>query len=156
MIELDAATVMIQWAAGGLVFLWATTRRREVGLGYGWTQRIVFISFGIIALVISRYQGWEPARDILNAAMIVASSAALWQSYQRRSAGVKGQREVIERRSERVAEMTGIDRDEQRFDKDAPEFDPRLDIPPAVFGMLACVAAGLSSDTDVALSLIHI
>ena len=28
-IDLDAATVMIQWAAGGLFFLWITTRRRE-------------------------------------------------------------------------------------------------------------------------------
>ena len=153
MIELNAATVMIQWAAGGLVFLWVTTRRREVGLGYGWTQRIVFISFGIIALVIAGFRGWEPVRDVFNVAMIVSSMAALLQSYQRRAAGVAGQREVIEKRSARVAEMTGIDRDEQRFDKDAAEFDPRLDIPPAVFGILACLAAGLSSDTEVALAV---
>lgn len=153
MIELDAATVMIQWAAGGLVFLWVTTRRREVGLGYGWTQRIVFISFGIIALVIAAYRGWEPVRDALNAAMIIASGLALLQSYQRRGAGVEGQRSVIERRTERVAEMTGIDRDVQRFDKEAAEFDPRLDIPPAVLGMAACLVAGLTSETDVALAV---
>ena len=31
MIRLDAATVLLQWAGGGLLFLWVTTRRREVG-----------------------------------------------------------------------------------------------------------------------------
>ena len=42
MIRLDAATVLLQWATGGLLFLWVTTRRREVGLGYGWLLRASF------------------------------------------------------------------------------------------------------------------
>ena len=46
MIELDGATVLLQWATGGLAFLWVTTRRREVGLGYGWLLRSVY---GVIA-----------------------------------------------------------------------------------------------------------
>ena len=44
MVELDGATVLLQWAAGGWVFLWVTTRRREVGLGYGWLQRLIFLA----------------------------------------------------------------------------------------------------------------
>lgn len=145
MIDLDAATVMIQWAAGGLFFLWITTRRREVGLGYGWLQRITFISFGIIALVIGWFTHWVPVRDVANVAMILASAAALWVSYARRSAGVAGQRELVERRSQRIADMTGIDKDEQRFDKDADEFPPILDLIPAVFGLVACIAAGIDA-----------
>ena len=145
MIELDAATVMIQWATGGLFFLWVTTRRREVGLGYGWLQRITFIAFGVIALVIAFFTEWVPVRDVFTAAMIVASSVALWVSYARRDAGVRGQREVVERRSARVAEMTGIDRDEQRFDKDAPEFPPILDLLPPAIGLIALVAAGIDA-----------
>ena len=145
MIELDAATVMIQWAAGGLFFLWVTTRRREVGLGYGWLQRITFITFGIIALVIAYFTDWVPVRDIANVAMILASGAALWVSHARRSAGVAGQRALIEKRSARVAEMTGIDRDEQRFDKDAAEFPPILDLIPAIFGLIALIAAGIDA-----------
>ena len=43
--QLDLATLLAQWAAGGLFFCWVTTRRREVGLGYGWLLRI---SFGVI------------------------------------------------------------------------------------------------------------
>ncbi len=38
----DLSTLLLQWAAGGLLFCWVTTRRREVGLGYGWLLRIVF------------------------------------------------------------------------------------------------------------------
>ena len=145
MIELDAATVMIQWAAGGLFFLWITTRRREVGLGYGWLQRLTFMIFGIIALVIAFYTDWSPVRDIANVAMIVTSGYALWVSYVRRSAGVKGQREVIERRARRVAQMTGIDKAEERFDKTAPEFPPYLDAIPPIFGVIAVIAGGFDA-----------
>ena len=48
MIELDAATFCLQWATGGLLFLWVTTRRREVGIGYGWLMRA---TYGIIAAI---------------------------------------------------------------------------------------------------------
>lgn len=145
MIELDAATVMIQWAAGGLFFLWVTTRRREVGLGYGWLQRSTFITFGVIALVIAYYTDWVPVRDVANASMILASGVALWVSHARQDAGVAGQRELVEKRSARVAEMTGIDRDAQRFDKDAPEFPPVLDLIPPIFGLVALVAGGIDA-----------
>ncbi len=153
MIELDAATVMIQWAAGGLFFLWITTRRRDVGLGYGWLQRLTFMIFGIIALVIAFYTSWSPVRDIANAAMIIAAGYALWVSYVRRSAGVKGQREVIERRSARVAAMTGIDKPEERFDKTAPEFPPVLDLIAPMFGFVAVVAGGFAASGSALLAV---
>ena len=47
MIRLDAGTVLLQWATGGLAFLWVTARRRQVGLGYGWLLRS---SYGLLAL----------------------------------------------------------------------------------------------------------
>lgn len=144
-IDLDAATVMIQWATGGLAFLWVTTRTRIVGLGYGWLQRLTFISFAVIALVIAFYTRFVPVRDIATALMIVASTVALVVSFVRRSAGVEGQRAVIERRSRRVAEMTGIDKEEERFDKNAPEFPPILDAIPPIFGFIALVAAGIDA-----------
>jgi hypothetical protein len=45
-IKLDAATVLLQWATGGLFFLWFTTRKHEMGAGYGWLLRG---SFAVIA-----------------------------------------------------------------------------------------------------------
>ncbi len=156
MIALDAATVMIQWATGGLAFLWITTRTRTVGLGYGWLQRVTFITFGIIALVIAFYTRWVPVRDIANVLMILASSVALWVSVARKSAGVKGQREVIERRSRRIAEMTGIDKEEERFDKNAPEFPPVLDAIAPVFGLIAVIAAGVDAADPAWLGVVRI
>ena len=46
--SLNAATFLLQWATGGLAFLWVTTRRREVSLGYGWLLRGVY---GLLALL---------------------------------------------------------------------------------------------------------
>ena len=43
MIRLDAATVLLQWSVGGLAFLWFTTRRRQVGIGYGWLLRGIYL-----------------------------------------------------------------------------------------------------------------
>ena len=48
---LDAATFLLQWATGGLLFLWVTTRRREVGLGYGWLLRATFGVLAVLGLV---------------------------------------------------------------------------------------------------------
>lgn len=156
MIELDASTVMIQWAFGGLVFLWITTRRREVGLGYGWLQRLTFIIFGLLALLIAYFTHWVPVRDVANGLMIATSAIALFVSYRRRRAGVAGQRAVTERRTERVAAMTGIDRDQQLFDKSAAEFPPILDAVPLVFGLIAVVAAGVAAAGPVWLGIARI
>ena len=43
MIKLDAATVLLQWATGGLLFLWFTTRKHEMSAGYGWLIRGTFL-----------------------------------------------------------------------------------------------------------------
>ena len=42
MIELDVATVLLQWSTGGLLFLWFTTRKHEISAGYGWLLRGTF------------------------------------------------------------------------------------------------------------------
>ena len=53
MIELDAASFLLQWAVGGLFFTWVTTRRREVGIGYGWMMRITFGRLRKAAITLS-------------------------------------------------------------------------------------------------------
>ena len=45
MIRLDAATVLLQWATGGMLFCWFTTRRRVIGVGYGWLLRGTYLCF---------------------------------------------------------------------------------------------------------------
>jgi len=145
MIEVHGATVLLMWATGGLLFLWVTSRRREVGIGYGWTMRLTYIVIGVLGIVTGILGTPYWPREIAGIAMLTASAYALLVSWQRRKAGVAGQREVVERRTERVAEMTGIDKDEQRFDKDADEFPPILDLIPALIGIVALVAGAVNS-----------
>ena len=156
MIELDGATVLLQWAAGGWLFLWVTTRRREVGLGYGWLQRLTFLALagGSLAAAFITSPTWE--REIGTIAFMIVGTVALVVSVSRKSAGVAGQREVVERRSQRVADMTGIDREEQRFDKSAAEFPPVLDLITAVVGMIAVVVASWEAGSAEGVELLSI
>ena len=119
MIDLDAASFLLQWAVGGLFFLWVATRRREVGIGYGWLMRSIFLTMALGSILVSQVVGPVPVRDVAAVGVSLATAFALFVSHQRRAAGVSGQREVVERRSARVAAMTGIDKEEQRFDVDA-------------------------------------
>ena len=69
---------------------------------------------------------------------------------------VAGQREVVERRSARVAVMTGIDRDEQRFDKTAQEFPPVLDLLTALVGLVAVVIAAWEAGSPDGVELLSV
>lgn len=154
MISLDAASVLLQWATGGLLFLWVTTRRREVGLGYGWLMRGVYLLMALGAFWIGvTLIDPEPVREISSLGVALAAGVALAVSVVRRGAGVAGQRDEVERRSARVAAMTGIDRDEPTFDESAPEFPPALDLVAPVVGAVGLVAAGLAAGDPAWLSV---
>ena len=133
--------------------MWVTTRRREVGLGYGWLQRIVFLALaaGSVAAALATDVVWT--RDLATLGFLVAGGIALVVSIARKSAGVSGRRALVERRSARVAEMTGIDRAEPRFDASAPEFPPHLDLAAAAVGMVAVLFASINAGDPVALSV---
>ena len=107
MIRLDAATVLLQWAVGGLLFLWVTTRGREVGIGYGWLLRGIYILMAAGAFAVGIWLDPVPVREASTLAVIVAASVALGVSIVRRKAGVAGERARVERRSARVAASTG-------------------------------------------------
>ncbi|MDQ1356724.1 MAG: hypothetical protein QOG44_1097 [Acidimicrobiaceae bacterium] len=110
MIRLDAATVLLQWSVGGLFFLWVTTRRRQIGLGYGWLLRGVYLVMAVGAVAAGRAVQPDGWRDACATGVAAAAAAALVVSVIRRKAGVSGEREKEERRNDRVAAMTGIDR----------------------------------------------
>jgi len=153
MIELDATTVLLQWSVGGLFFLWVTTRRREVGIGYGWTMRITYGVMAAGGVVVGLLLDTEPVREAFGAGVVAATAFALGVSVARRKAGVAGQRDEEERRTARVAAMTGIDREAQRFDRNVPEFPPVLDLVAPVLGLVALVAAGIGAGDPALLAL---
>lgn len=154
---LDAATVCLQWATGGLLFLWVTGRRREVGLGYGWLLRG---TYGLMA-ALAAWLGWRfgegsAVRELSSVGVVLATAVALAVSVHRRGAGVSGQRELAEQRSARVAAMTGIDRAAAAKVDDAPEFPPHLDLVAPVIGLVGLVAGGVAAGDPVALSVARV
>ena len=145
--------MLLQWAAGGWFFLWITTRRREVGLGYGWLQRLVFLVMGAGSLLAAFVTEPTWSREIATIIFMAVGTFALVVSVARRAAGVEGQRDVVERRTERVATMTGIDRAEQKFDKSTREFPPGLDLIAAGAGLVAVLIASIAAGDPMALSI---
>ena len=162
MIRLDAATVLLQWAAGGMLFCWFTTRRRIIGLGYGWLLRGVYLCFAVGALAAGLRFGVMPVREVASAGVALACLGALVVSIVRRGAGVSGQQEEFDRRSERVAAMTGIERtvvQPSTLTPDATttirEFPPGLDLVPAAIGAIGLVAAALDAGGNTTVAVIR-
>ena len=153
MIDLDAATFLLQWAVGGLFFLWLTGRRREVGIGYGWTIRITFGLLAAGGVVAGLALDPVPVRDASAVAVVVATGVAMVVSVLRRRAGVAGQRGVEERRTARVAAMTGIDRDRVDYDDAVPEFPPWLDLVAPLLGLVGLVAGGVAAGDPALLAV---
>src|SRR4051812_18923457 len=158
MIRLDAATVLLQWATGVLAFLWATTRHREVGLGYGWLVRGLGAALGAGALAAGLAGTTVWGRESASLMMVIAALSALVVSVVRKSAGVSGQRAEHDRRTTRVAAMTGIDRDAgagRVAVADRAEFPPALDLLAPAIGLVGLVFAGASVDVHVPLAIIR-
>jgi hypothetical protein len=153
--QLDAATVLLQWAVGGLLFLWVTTRRREVGIGYGWLLRGVYLVMAVGALAAGRLGDAVPVRDVSAALVALAAAVALVVSVVRRKAGVRGERAREERRSARVAVMTGIDKAASERDVEAAEFPPWLDLLAPLAGVAGLIAAGVAAGGPDALSVVR-
>ena len=118
MIELDAATFLVQWAVGGMAGAWFTTRRREVGVGYGWLVRVIFGSLAVAGAVIGLSTDGGTATRVRDAAAVAVSLAIV------------------------VALIVSVVKRKAVGDR---AFDPRLDLVPAVIGMVALVASGIDA-----------
>jgi hypothetical protein len=149
-IRLDAATVLLQWAVGGMAFCWFTTRRRVASLGYGWLLRGVYAVIAAGAFACGLAFGVVPVREAASLGVAISCLVVLGVSVVRRRAGVSGHRADHDRRTARVAAMTGIDRqvDEVvRGDRER-EFPPVLDLVPVAIGIIGLIAAGLHAVED--------
>ena len=156
MLRLDAATVLAQWANGGLFFLWVTSRRREVGIGYGWLLRGVYGLMAAGSILIGVNSRTVVVREVSSARVVVACAVGLVVSWQRRRAGVLHQRAQAHTRSVRMAEMTGIERAEQRFDDSAAEFPPAIDLVAPLVGLVGLVAAGIDAGSPVVTQVLRV
>lgn len=75
MIRLDAATVLLQWSTGGLLFGWYTNRNLDVGPGYAKLLRLVYAAFAFGALVCGVRYGIVVVREIAAGVLALAALA---------------------------------------------------------------------------------
>ena len=170
MMKLEAATVLLQWAVGGMAFCWFTTRRRLAGLGYGWLLRGVYGLLAASAAWLGFRLDDNPVRDVSVVLVALSCAVALAVSVAQREAGVSGQRAEHDRRTARVAAMTGIDRrlpdtrsatgiglpDDEPHAPAAPRsLDPRWDLLPVAVGLVGLVAAALDTEANPAVALVR-
>ena len=145
--RLQVSTVLLQWATGGLFFCWVTTRRREVGIGYGWVLRITYAVLALLGALAGRMleDGSVAAlvRDAAAVGVAGAAGVALWLSVQRRKAGVAKQRALRRSRAARVAAMTGRSRPD-RFDETVAEFPPAADVIAPALGLIGLMAGAVA------------
>jgi hypothetical protein len=156
-IRLDAATVLLQWATGGLLFLWVTSRRREVGIGYGWLLRSVYGVMAIGAFFAGVLVSPQAMRDACSLLVAVAAGLALAVSIVRRKAGVAGERQRKERRAARVKAMAAPGADQASAGDGATtavaEFPPALDLAAPVLGAIGLIGAGVDTGGPVGLAI---
>ena len=122
--QLDAATVLLQWATGGLLFLWVTTRRKEVGPGYGWLLRASYATIAALAAIAG--YGWasEATRDLAAAAVAIIATGTLLLSITRRP--IKQASEVTPTRGRNTS------------------YSPQWDLIAPLIGLIGLIAAGTS------------
>jgi hypothetical protein len=170
-IRLDAATVLLQWAAGGMLFCWVTTRHRLVGLGYGWMLRITYFVLAVGALACAVAFDSPLVVSVSAALTSLGIALALAESIRLKKAGVSGQQAEHDRRTARVAAMTGIDRSsssggtgdtattdagQQADVAFLREFDPRLDLVAPVLALVGLVVGAIDAGGPAWLSIARV
>lgn len=149
-----------------MLFCWFTTRHRIVGLGYGWLLRGTYFCFALGALASGLALGTNWVRELASLGVAITCLVGIVVSVRRKSAGVSGQEAEFDRRTERVAAMTGIERTGISDDVDVrsepggetaspPEFPPILDLVPALIGMVGLVAASFDAGGNTAVALLR-
>lgn len=154
MIDFQASTFLLQWATGGLLFLWVSSKTRLIGLGFGWTTRITYLVIAGIGLVVGVMGDTLWLREISNIGLLMATSFALLVSIARRKAGVKGQRELQRSRADRVSAMVG-DRGQIKVSNTVAtkEFPPVLDLIAPIIGTFGLVAGAVDAAGPIWLSV---
>ena len=154
MIDFQASTFLLQWATGGLLFLWVSSKTRLIGLGFGWTTRITYLVIAGIGLVVGVMGDTLWFREISNIGLLMATSFALLVSIARRKAGVKGQRELQRSRADRVSAMLG-DRGQIKVSNTVAtkEFPPVLDLIAPIIGTFGLVVGAVDAAGSIWLSV---
>jgi hypothetical protein len=75
--RLDAATFLLQWATGGIAFLWFTLRSQEISSGYSKLLRGVFGSLAIFAVAAGFFFDKVLIRELASIAVALVAFATI-------------------------------------------------------------------------------
>jgi len=75
--RLDAATFLLQWATGGIAFLWFTLRSQEISSGYSKLLRGVFGSLAIFAVAAGLFFDKVLIRELASIAVALVAFATI-------------------------------------------------------------------------------
>ena len=154
MIDFQASTFLLQWATGGLLFLWVSGKTRLIGLGYGWTPRITYMAIAGIGLAVAFVGETIWVREISSIGLLISTNVALVVSIFRRKAGVQGQRQLKESRTSRVAAMLGNNiQDRTDHAEYQKEFPPNLDLVAPCMGAIGLIAGAIDAGGPTWLSI---
>ena len=154
MIDFQASTFLLQWATGGLLFLWVSGKTRLIGLGYGWTTRITYMAIAGIGLAVAFVGETIWVREISSIGLLISTNVALVVSIFRRKAGVQGQRQLKESRTSRVAAMLGNNiQDRTDHAEYQKEFPPNLDLVAPCMGAIGLIARAIDAGGPTWLSI---
>ena len=154
MIDFQASTFLLQWATGGLLFLWVSGKTRLIGLGYGWTTRITYMAIAGIGLAVAFVGETIWVREISSIGLLISTNVALVVSIFRRKAGVQGQRQLKESRTSRVAAMLGNNiQDRTDHAEYHKEFPPNLDLIAPCMGAIGLIAGAIDAGGPTWLSI---
>ena len=154
MIDFQASTFLLQWATGGLLFLWVSGKTRLIGLGYGWTTRITYMAIAGIGLAVAFVGETIWVREIFSIGLLISTNVALVVSIFRRKAGVQGQRQLKESRTSRGAAMLGNNiQDRTDHAEYQKEFPPNLDLVAPCIGAIGLIAGAIDAGGPTWLSI---
>lgn len=143
----DVATVMCQWATGGLAYLWVTTRRREVGLGYGWLLRSLYAVIAAVGAVTGFVFQPNAVRDMACIAMALCAGATLVRSAVPNVPTEDRKAPTGDAGSDGGTTVGSSPR------RTIEGFDPRWDLAAPLVGLVGVIAAGLGASGDIAPAL---
>lgn len=75
--RLDAATFLLQWATGGIAFLWFTLRSQEISSGYSKLLRGVFGSLAVFAVISGFFFDTVLIRELAGIAVALIAFATI-------------------------------------------------------------------------------
>jgi hypothetical protein len=153
--KFEASTFFLQWAVGGLLFLWITSRQRVVGLGYGWTTRAVYILIATISLIVGLTENTVWLREFASILLLVATLIAMMMSIKRRGVGVSGQTEIAQKRARRVAAMLKKSQSKIESPHATKEFPPFFDILAPACGTIGLIAGSIEAGGPTWLAILR-